>query len=79
MEIGIVVNYFDKVGVAAVKLLGQMKVGDKVTIKGGEVEFEQVIESMQIERVEVEKANAGDEVGIKVVQKVRSGYKVTKN
>ena len=45
MEIGIVSNYFDHVKVAAIKLTKSVKVGDKVRFKGGEIEFEQTIES----------------------------------
>ena len=78
MEIGVVSNYFDKVGVASIKLSKPLKIGDKVKFKGGEVEFEQTIESMQIHNEKVEKAKAGDEIGIKVSQKVRKGYKVLK-
>ena len=78
MEIGVVSNYFDKVGVAAIKLSKALKVGDKIQLKGGEVEFEQTVESMQIHNKAVEKAKKGDEIGIKVSQKVRKGYKVSK-
>lgn len=76
MEIGIVTNYFDHVGAAAVKLSKELKVGDKIKIKGGNVEFEQVVEGMQINKKEVSKAKAGDEVGVIVSKKVRKGYKV---
>ena len=78
MEIGVVSNYFEKIGVAAIKLSAPLKVGDKIKIKGGEVEFEQTVESMQIHNDKVEEAKAGDEIGIKVSQKVRKGYKVSK-
>ncbi|MBU0467013.1 MAG: hypothetical protein KJ718_03250 [Nanoarchaeota archaeon] len=78
MEIGVVSNYFDHVGVAAIKLAKGLKVGDKIQVKGGEIEFEQAVGSMQINRVEVKSAKKGDEIGIKVDQKVRKGYKVFK-
>jgi len=78
MEIGEVSNYFAKVEVAAIKLTKPLKVGDKIKIKGGEVEFEQTVDSMQIHGKAVEKAKKGDEIGIKVSQKVRKGYKVSK-
>ena len=77
-EIGVISNYFDHVKAAAIKLKAPLKVGDTLHIKGGEVEFDQKIDSMQIDRKEVEKAKKGDEVGIKVDQKVRKGYKVYK-
>jgi selenocysteine-specific translation elongation factor len=75
-QIGIVSNYFEHVGVAALKLTEGIKVGDKIRIVGGETDFEQEIESMQIHHDKVESAKAGDEVGIKIKEKVRSGYKV---
>jgi len=77
-EIGVISNYFDHVQAAAIKLKVALKVGDTLHIKGGEVDFEQEVDSMQIDRKDVEKAKKGDEIGIKVDQKVRKGYKVFK-
>ena len=77
-EIGVVTHYFDKIGVAAIKLSAGLKVGDKIQIKGGEADFEQEVMGMQINRDEVEKAKKGDEIGIKVGQKANKGYKVYK-
>lgn len=77
-QIGEVTNFFDHVNAAAIKLSAPLKVGDKIKIKGGEHEFEQVIDSMQIDRKPVKTAKKGDEIGILVEQKVRSGYKVFK-
>ena len=78
-QIGRVSNYFDHVGVAAIKLAGALKKADKIKITGGEgTDFEQTVESIQINREEVAKAKKGDEIGIKVGEKVRKGYKVFK-
>ena len=77
-EIGAISNYFEHVQAAAIKLKTGLKVGDTIHIKGGEVDVEQKIDSMQIDRKPVKKAKKGDEVGIKVEQKVRKGYKVYK-
>jgi len=77
-EIGEVSNYFAHVNVAAIKLSAPLKIGDTILIKGGENEFTQIVESMQINRKNVESANAGDEIGILVKEKVRKGYKVFK-
>jgi putative protease len=77
-EIGVVSNYFDHVNAAAIKLKAALKVGDTLHIVGGEVDFEQKVDSMQIDRKEVKKAKKGDEIGIRVDQKVRKGYKVFK-
>ena len=77
-QIGEVSNYFDHVKVAAIKLKAALKVGDSIGIKGGETDVEQKVDSMQIDREPVEKAKKGDEIGIKVKEKVRKGYKVFK-
>ena len=74
--IGKITHYFDNLGVAVLALEGKLKVGDKIKIKGGGVEFEQVVESMQVEREPIDKAKKGDDVGMKVNEKVRPGYKV---
>lgn len=78
MEIGIVTNYFEHVNAAAIKLSKPIKIGDIIQIKGGEKDFEQKIESMQINKKQVEKAKKGDEIGVIVSEKVRKGYKVFK-
>ena len=77
-RIGVVSNYFDHVKVAAIKLTGGLSVGDKVKLSGGETEFEQPIKSMQIQHEKVTSAKKGDEIGIKVKEKVRKGYSVFK-
>lgn len=76
--IGKVSHYFDKIGVAAVKLTGSLKKGDSIKIEGGETAFSQKAVSMQIEHKKVASAKRGDEVGIKVKQKAREGYRVYK-
>ena len=77
-EIGEVSNYFEHVGAAAIKLSGKLKIGDKIKVKGGEVEFEQEVKSMQINREDVKEGKKDEEIGIMIEQKVRKGYKVLK-
>lgn len=76
--VGEVMNYFEHVGVAAIKLSGDVNVGDVLKFVGGEVDFDSPVENMQMHKEFVEKASKGDEVGIKVKEKVRKGYKVFK-
>jgi hypothetical protein len=76
--IGVVSNYFDHVGVAAVKLKTGLKKGDKIRVVGGNVDFEQKIDSMQIDHKVVTEAKKGDDVGIKLKEKVRKDYKIYK-
>jgi putative protease len=75
-ELGTVFDYFAKVGVAAIKLVAPLKVGDKIKIKGATTDLEQTLESMQMHNSPVEKANAGDDVGIKVNDRVRKHDKI---
>ncbi len=75
-EIGVVSSYFDKVGVAAIKLSSKLKVGDKVHIKGHTTDFEEKVKSMQIERKDVKVAKKGDHIGIKVSERVRPNDKI---
>ena len=77
-SIGEVSNYFEQVGVAAIKLNAGLKVGDKIRFVGGEVDFEQEVKSMQIQHEKVQNAKKGDEIGIKIKEKVRKGYNVFK-
>jgi len=77
-EVGEVFTYFAQVGVAGIKLSGTLKVGDKIRIKGSTTDIEMDLDSMQIQRESVEEAKKGDEIGIKVSDKVRSGDKVYK-
>jgi len=75
-EVGTVTHYFSKVGVAAVVLTKTLKKGDRIRIKGATTDFEQVVESMEIDRKPVDMAMPGDMVGIKVRERVRKKDKV---
>ena len=55
-EIGEIFSYYSKIGVAAIKLIGVLKRGDKIHIKGHTTDFEQVVKGMQIDHKNVEKA-----------------------
>lgn len=76
--IGKITHYFSKIGVAVIELSDTLKVGDTIRIVGGETDFNQTVDSMEIEHQKVEEGKAGDSVGLKISQKVREGYKVYK-
>jgi putative protease len=76
--IGKISHYFGNIEVAVIELKGSLKVGDTIRIVGGDVDFEQTVDSMEVEHEKIEKAKSGDSVGLKVDQKVREGYKVYK-
>ena len=78
-EVGKIVDYFAKIGVAAIEVTaGEINVGDTLLFKGHTTEFTQQVDSMQIEHESVETAKEGDSIGIKVGEKVRSHDKVFK-
>ena len=79
-KVGVINDYFARIGVAGINLTGTLGVGDTIHIKGHTTDFEQVVESIQIEHENVDEARAGAAIGIKVKDRVRDGdtvYKVT--
>ncbi|MEK7480636.1 MAG: hypothetical protein AAB604_00860 [Patescibacteria group bacterium] len=75
-EIGKVIHYYDRAGVAVIRLSDALNVGDTVKFKKGETEFEETIDSMEVEHQAIESAQAGQEVAVKVSQKAREGTAV---
>ncbi|MCD6446255.1 U32 family peptidase C-terminal domain-containing protein [Candidatus Bathyarchaeota archaeon] len=71
VEIGKVTHFFNKISVAVVELKAPLAVGDHIVIKGPTTNFEQTVESMQIEHENIERAEAGQSIGLKVAQRVR--------
>jgi putative protease len=78
-KIGEVMKYFSKPSVAAVKITeGELSVGDSIKLSGHTTDFTDVIESMEVENKSVQKAVAGDFIGVKVSDRVRPGDEVFK-
>ena len=72
-EIGEISHYYSKIGVAIVKISGSLSIGDKIRVKGPTTNLDQTVTSMQIEHGNVDKAMAGQDVGLKVDGMVREG------
>ncbi|MDI6615486.1 MAG: EF-Tu/IF-2/RF-3 family GTPase [Syntrophaceae bacterium] len=78
-KIGEVMKFFSKPSVAAVKITaGELRVGDTVRFNGHTTDFEDTIQSMEIDNKQIEKATAGDYIGVKVSDRVRPGDEVFK-
>jgi translation elongation factor EF-1alpha len=78
-KVGEVIKFFSKAGVAAIKVTGGiLKVGDRIRIKGHTTDFEDQIQTMQVENQSMEKAETGDLIGIKVKDRVRENDVVWK-
>jgi putative protease len=80
-KIGEVVKFFAKPGVAAIKVTsGELNIGDTVRYTGHTTDFEEKLDSMEINNEQIEKAVEGDYIGVKVSDRVRPGdemFKVT--
>ena len=70
-QVGAVSHYYDKIGVAIVKLTKPVKVGDNLRFGDEESGFNQELSSMQMNHEAIPKAKKGDEIGIKVEQKAK--------
>jgi putative protease len=80
VEVGQVSDFFARPVVAGIDLTKNLKVGDKIHIKGHTTDMEMLVDSMQINNVNVQEGKPGDAIGVKVPDRVRRGdtvYKVT--
>lgn len=71
VDVGHVTHFFTKISVAVVELKAPLAVGDRIVVKGPTTNFEQVVESMQIQHKNVERAEAGQSIGLKLIQRAR--------
>lgn len=74
--VGKVTHYYNHLGVAIVELTGPLKLGDQLHFKGHGQDFEQAVDSMQVEHQEITEAKAGDIIGLKVSMEVKEGTPV---
>jgi putative protease len=77
-QIGTVNHFFDRISVAVLSLTGELRVGDRLHVLGHSTDFEQVVTTLQVEHKEVEQAGPGDDVAMKVSQRVHPHDKVFK-
>ena len=77
-EIGKVTHYFGKIGVAIVALSGDLQMGDRIKVEGNRTEFEQAVDSREVDRKPVEAAARGQSVGLKIVERTNEGATVYK-
>ena len=68
VEVGRITHFFSKINVAVVELTAPLAVGDRILVKGPSTDFEQAVESMQIEHQNIPRAEAGQSIGLKLAQ-----------
>jgi hypothetical protein len=71
-RVGIVTHYFGDLSVAAVRLeSGSLRLGDTIHIRGHASDFQQRVDSIQLDHRPVSEAAAGQEIGLRVTQHAR--------
>jgi putative protease len=71
IEIGQVTHFFSRINVAIVELTLPLSIGNRILIKGPLTEFVQIVTSMQIDHKEIKRAQGGQSIGLKAIQKAR--------
>jgi hypothetical protein len=71
-RIGVVNHYFGHVSVALIRLeSNKLRVGDVIHIRGHTTDFEQKVESLQVDHAPANEVGAKDDFGLKVINHVR--------
>jgi hypothetical protein len=69
--IGVVTHYWSHLGVAGVHLTAPLDVGDRIHIHGHTSDFEQRVNSIEIDHATTPHADANADVGLEVADHVR--------
>lgn len=80
IKVGTVTHFFGNINVAVIKVEDSFEVGDNIKIVGRGQEFEQTVDSMEVDHEKVDHAEAGSEVAIKIKEgeKAKEGDEVFK-
>ncbi|MBI5882519.1 MAG: hypothetical protein HZB91_05380 [Elusimicrobia bacterium] len=76
--LGKVINYYSHLKVAILVLEAPLAVGDTIRVKGHTTDLTQRIDSLQVAYQSVQSASAGEGVGLKLADRVRTGDAVFK-
>ena len=71
LQVGNITHFFSKISVAIVELTAPLAVGDRILVKGPSTDFEQLVDSMQIEHANIPRAESGQSIGLKTAQSVK--------
>ena len=78
MLVGTVTHFFSKIRVAGIMVSDQLAVGDRILFIGHTTALEQTVTSMELDHRPIDVAETGQDVGIKVSDRVRRGDQVYK-
>jgi hypothetical protein len=65
IEIGHITHFFPKINVAVLELTLPLSIGDTIIVKGPATDFEQTVDSMQIDCKAIPRAEGGQSIGLK--------------
>jgi hypothetical protein len=71
LEIGTVNHFFAKISVAIIDLTAPLSVGDCILVKGPSTDFEMTVDSMQVEHENIQRAEGGQSVGLKLIKQAK--------
>lgn len=71
LEVGTIKHFFPKISVAVVELTAPLNVGDRIMVKGPSTDFDMTVESIQIEHQSMQRAEAGQAIGLKLAGHAR--------
>jgi len=75
-KVGEVTHFYNNIGVGIIKLSAPIKLGDSLRFQGSSTEFDQQITEIQFDHKPIEAGKKGQEVGIKLAERVREGDEV---
>lgn len=78
-KVGVITHFYNKIGVGIIRCDEEIKIGDTLRFAGHETDFNQEIKEMQFDHKAIDKAKKGQEIGVKLDQRVRENdgvYKV---
>jgi len=78
IRVGTVTHFFDRLGVAVLQLSQPISVGDTLHFLGHSTDFKEDVASLQIEHRSVTQGQPGEDVAIKVSQRVHPNDAVFK-
>ena len=76
--IGKISAFFAHPSAAIVELTAPLRVGERIYVKGHTTDFQQVLESMQLDHQPVQEAAVGHAIAIKMQERCRKGDVVYK-
>ena len=77
-QVGTITHYYTDLSVAVIAVASTFSKGDTLLIGKGDPFLKHKATSMQLEHQKIEKTRKGQEIGLKVPEKVRVGDKVLK-